>query len=103
MYSVNLPFLSEKDGEQQTKDGQSKACCCKDDIHHCETQGNCHHLLNWYSINRNTICLFAYIIHFYFHIHVGKYLTRKHERVIMGFKCTVIINKNYANLSSNLC
>ena len=51
-----LLFLSEIYGEQQTKDGQSKACCCKNDIHHCETQGNCHHLLNWYSINRNTIC-----------------------------------------------
>ena len=51
-----LLFLSEIYGEQQTKNAEGKACCCKDDIHHCETQGNCHHLLNWYSINWNTIC-----------------------------------------------
>ena len=50
-----------------------------------------------------TPSVYLHIIHFYFHIHVGKYLTRKHERGLMGFKCTVVINKNYTNLSSNLC
>ena len=78
-----LLFLSEIYGKQQTKDAKGKACCCKNHIDHCETQGNCHHLLNWYSINWNTICNnILFIVSVFFFITVAYQEREKKSHVV---------------------